>query len=89
MSLQYDKKITKAGFGRTRANQEVLNNLMRKTVSEHHLGFVVDWWIQANQRSEEERGILQDGRHYSGYPSIAFYNMFLNAVFDHNPELIQ
>ncbi len=89
VSVEYDKKTTIAGFGRTRANQEVLNNLMRKTVSDYNLGVVVDWWTQANQRSEEERGVLDDGRHYKRYPSVAFYNMFLNAVFDHNPELIQ
>ncbi len=89
ISVQYSDRMTRFGSGRTKANQEVLNRIMRKTVFDYNLGVVVDWWTQASQRPEEDRGIFPDGRHYQGNPSIAFYNMFLNAVFDHNPELIQ
>ncbi len=88
ISVEYDKEAIKHFLGRNRANQAVLNDILRKTVAKHHLGEVVDWWAQSNQRPENERGIARDGRHYTSDPSLAFYNMFLNAAFDHNPELI-
>lgn len=88
VSVEYDNLTTTSGFGRNRANQNSLNTIMRQTVSQYQLGVVVDWWNQANQRPEMYRGIMEDGRHYRANPSIAFYNMFLNAVFDHHPELI-
>ena len=76
-------------WGRNRANQETLNMILRETVAQEGLGVVVDWWHQANQRPESERGINRDGRHYDLEPSLAFYNLFLNAVFDHHPWLLE
>ena len=89
VSVNFDLKATQKGFGKNRANQEILNDILRKTVSEYDLGFVVDWWEQANQRPESNRDITSDGMHYSVRPSLAFYNLFLNAVFDHHPELMR
>lgn len=89
VSEEYNEMAAWRKWGRNRANQETLNAILRRTVAERELGVVVDWWKQANQRPESERGINRDGRHYEEGPSLAFYNMFLNAVFDHHPWLLE
>jgi hypothetical protein len=91
VSEEYNEMATWQKWGRSRANQdqETLNALLRDTVSEQGLGAVVDWWHQANQRPEVERGINRDCRHYEEGPSLAFYNLFLNAVVDHHPWLLE
>jgi hypothetical protein len=89
VSLKYDDTITRQGGGRTRANQETLNALLRATVSENNLGTIVDWWAQTEhipKKILEEQ--LKDGRHYAVESSLAFFNMYLNAVFDRDPSLL-
>jgi hypothetical protein len=88
ISVQYDRQNERKRLGRTRANQQALNNILKETVSTYNLGIVVDWWSQASHRPENDRGYI-DGRHYQPIPSLVFYNMFLNAVFDHHPSLLR
>jgi hypothetical protein len=89
ISVKYDNSITRQGGGRTRANQETLNALLRETVSENNLGTIVDWWAQSKHIPETRlRNQVKDGRHYGAKSSLAFFNMFLNAVFDRDPSLL-
>ena len=87
MSKSYSKKLTETGEGgRTRGNQKALNEILKQVVRDKKLGVVVDWWKQLEQRPENNRGMREDGRHYRSAASLAFYNLFLNSVFDHNPD---
>jgi hypothetical protein len=91
MTVEYSKTFYEKGRGRTRANQETLNALLRETVSENNLGTIVDWWAQSKQISETiltKQAVRGDGRHYKKQSSLAFFNMYLNAVFDRGPSLI-
>jgi hypothetical protein len=89
VSRMYDNSITRQGGGRTRANQETLNALLRETVSENNLGTIVDWWAQSKRIPKKvRREQLRDGRHYGVESSLAFFNMYLNAVFDRDPSLL-
>jgi hypothetical protein len=88
ISVKYDKSIIRQGGGRTRANQETLNAILRETVSKNNLGTVVDWWAQSKQIPEIIlKKQLKDGRHYEAESCLAFFNMYLNAVFDRDPSL--
>ena len=89
MSQSYSENRRREHKGRTRDNQKILNALLQQTVVEENLGTVVDWWAQLSgvpdrMIEEELRG---DGRHYSQQPALAFFNMWLNAVNNQNPDL--
>jgi hypothetical protein len=81
--------LEKKGPGFTRDNQNTLNNILRRTVKEHGLGIVVDWWNQVQGVPERIlRGELPDGIHYRKPSSNAFFNLWLNTVFDHEPDFL-
>jgi hypothetical protein len=90
VSVKYDNLITRGqGGGRTRANQETLNALLRETVSANNLGTIVDWWAQSKHIPETIHSVqVRDGRHYAKESTLAFFNMYLNAVFDRDPSLL-
>jgi hypothetical protein len=87
LSARYDNSITRQGGGRTRANQETLNAILRETVSKNNLGTggrSRNTFPKPDSRIKEQ---LKDGRHYEAESCLAFFNMYLNAVFDRDPSL--
>ena len=89
ISQPYDMDRAKSGWGRTRSNQAILNNLLKRTVSEYNLGKVVDWWTQFSGVPEETITESMGDRtvHYRKEPTLAFFNMWLNTVFNDDPSL--
>ena len=90
ISQPYSLSREKLRRGRTRRNQAFLNDLLLRTVTAHQLGKVVDWWAQLAGVPED---ILTDSMtehqtHYTKEPSLAFFNMWLNAVFEYDKTLI-
>lgn len=83
----YDRKVTKAGWGRTRENTKTLNRLLRQTVEDHNFGTILDWHRMLNN---EPAAVLEasapDGKHYSKLHSLAYLNLFFNALTEGHPE---
>lgn len=71
------------GHGRTRRNQKNLNQIMNETVSDYHLGNgIVDWWRIAQGVSEKFLNQeLPDGRHYTFCSTLAFFNEWLDLIY--------
>jgi hypothetical protein len=91
ITVEYDKLMYQQGGGITGANQEMLNALLREAVFENNLGTIVDWWAQSKHIPETiltKQGVQRDGRHYKEGSSLAFFNMYLNAMFDRGPSLL-
>ena len=90
VSLQYSMIMEKTGYARTRQNQKFLNSLLKKIVADENLGVVVDWWAQLEEVPESTiTDSMEDHtRHYSKEPSLAFLNMWLNAIFYYDPSLL-
>ena len=90
ISQPYDTDRETSGWARTRRNQDFLNQILKKTVTEHNLGKVADWWAQVSGVPEETITESMEDRsvHYKKEPSLAFFNMWLNAVFDEDPRLL-
>ena len=88
----YSERNSKLGLGRTMDNLQTLNGIHRQTVAAEHLGTVVDWWAQFQKVPESvlsSLAIRPDGRHYKREPSLAFFNMWLNAVWDRDASLLR
>ena len=92
VTLDQDQRSAEGKRGRTRVNQITLNDILRRTVSKHELGIVVDWWSQIVTGNVTEAkitsNVLGDGIHYKLGASYSFFNMFLNTLFDREPELL-
>ena len=69
--------------GKSRANQDVLNNILRQTVWSNNLGVVIDWDKQLSNLPEKI--IAQqayDGIHYKAETCLALVNLWMNAIFE-------
>ncbi len=52
----------------------------------HGIGRLVDWWAQTSTVPESVlQQSLPDGRHYPSEASLAFLNLWLNAIVDRAP----
>jgi hypothetical protein len=95
ISLRYSKRITDKRGGRTRSNQQYLNQLLRETVvaddslqqqePSFKLGSgMVDLWsvVKTNMPSEKDLNeeLKEDGRHYTKCPNVAFFNSLLQEI---------
>ena len=104
ISKTYDAKSVQRQRGRSRNNQITLNELLKDTVVQQaNLGYdgivVVDWWKQVEQLINNNpttddmllsKYYIPDGIHYSKEPSLAFYNMFLNTLYEYEqPKVLQ
>lgn len=90
-SVQHDAVTTQKGAGRTRANQETLNVLLRETVSENNLGTVLDWWAQSKDIPRNHTHAKWCATGWLALPkgiSLAIFQHVLNAVFDREPTLL-
>ena len=91
VSQSYSTTIQQQFEGRTRQNQQHLNQILRDTLlSSGGDDRIVDWWKMLIDIPEtiRERDLQVDGRHYSKEPSLAFFNLWLNTIFDQEPDLL-
>lgn len=77
------------GQGRNRVNQFVLNDILRESVEQNHLGAVIDWGKQVSTLPESiiTRECF-DGRHYGKGLSYAFLNLWINDIFESYPSVV-